>query len=268
MSDDSNTRKVTAAIRPYQKESTYTNIFSLPVILWVSGYVFFNFYLEWNNWDKLLKEASTVPKTDANATALERWMVVDLSDTAAIGIVRLQEVCNQLDVFDAVFALMCVVIPLMSIVRFVLRQQKVLYESVKCKNSFKWFTGFVFLGALRALEAFIAFFLITMVLPSSFLMCYRLVAMYYCTLIFGLFIGFLIVVVLTSAVSHTVLVFDVKYTSLGVIGKEQEIDVIQTKRRKRSRRKYKDEEGDGLIENEDYSDGLTEEDKTYIDNTV
>ena len=252
MSDKSNTRKVQAAIRPYEKESTYTNIFSFPVLLWVSGYVCFNFYLEWNNWDKLLEKASSVPENITST--LDRWMVVDLSDTAAIGIVRLQEVCDQLTIFDALFALMCALVPLWSIVRFVLRQQNILYESIKCKdNNVKWFLGFVFLALLRAFEAFIAFFWISMVLPSSFLMCYKLVARYYCTLIFGIFIGFVVIVVLTSAVSHSILLFDVNYTSLGVIGKEKEIDVIQTKRRKRVNKKYRDREGDALMD-EAFSD--------------
>ena len=227
MSENSNSRKITAAIRPYKKESTYTNIFSFPVLLWIFGYLCFNFYLEWNNWDKLLEKASTVPEMSGNESTLERWMVVDLSDTAAIGIVRLQEVCDQLDIFDALFVGMCVIVPLLSVVRFLMRQQKILYETLKCKNNnVQWFAGFVFLAMLRATEATVAFFLITMLLPSSFLMCYRLVAMYYCTLTFGIFLGFVILIILTSAMSHSILVFDVKYTSLGVIGEKKQIDVI------------------------------------------
>lgn len=272
MSDNSNARKITAAIRPYKKESTYNNIFSAPVLLWIFGYLCFNFYLEWNNWDKLLEKASTMPEPKGNASTLERWMVVDLTDTAAIGIVRLQEVCDQLDIFDAIFAVMCVLVPILSAVRFLMRQQKILYETLKCKNSnFQWFIGFVFLAILRAVEATVAFFLITMLLPSSFLMCYRLVAMYFCTLTFGVFMAFLIVIILTSAVSHSVLVFDVNYTSLGVIGRKQEIDVIQTKRRRRNaKNKYKDTESDALIDDREgaFSDELDEADKAYIDETV
>ena len=100
-------------------------------------------------------------------------------------------------------------------------------------------------------------------------MCYRLVAMYFCTLTFGVFMAFVIVIILTSAVSHSVLVFDVNYTSLGVIGRKQEIDVIQTKRRRRdARNKYKDAESDALIEEGAFSDELDEADKAYIDETV
>jgi hypothetical protein len=269
MNDNSNARKITAAIRPYKKESTYTNIFSAPVLVWIFGYLCFNFYLEWNNWDKLLEKASRLPK-DANASTLERWMVVDLSDTASIGIVRLQEVCDQLDIFDAAFAIMCVMVPVLSVVRFLVRQQKILYETLKCKNSnFQWFAGFVFLALLRAIEAIVAFFLISMLLPSSFLMCYRLVAMYFCTITFGIFMGFIIVIILTSAVSHSVLVFDVNYTSLGVIGREQEIDVVQTKRRRVAKRTdYKDKESDALMEESAYSDELDSDEKRIIDETV
>tara|TARA_B100000519_G_scaffold202114_1_gene219512 strand:+ start:3396 stop:4193 length:798 start_codon:yes stop_codon:yes gene_type:complete len=263
-----NKRTIKAAIAPYKRESTYSNIFSFPVLIFLFGYLCFNFYLEWNNWDTLLERASS-PPPHQNSSTLERWMVVDVDNSAAVGIVRLEQVCKNLEIFDAIFAVLCLVVPLLSVVRFLMRQEKVLYESLKCKNrSCQWFAGVVFLAALRAVEATVAFVLMAMLLPSSFFMCYRLVAMYFCTLVFGIFMAFVITIVLTSAVSHSVLVFDVNYTSLGVMGREQEIDVVETKRRPRRRRTdYKDDESEALVQ-EPYSDGLNEEDKAYIDDTV
>ena len=141
----------------------------------------------------------------------------------------------------------------------------------------QWFAGFVFLAVMRAIEALVAFVLITMVLPSSFFMCYRAVAMYFCTLTFATFIGFIVCIILTSAVSQSVLVFDVNYTSLGVVGKEGEIDVIETRRRKApsrraKKKRFRDNEKDALMEDaeddDNYSDELNDYEKEYVDNVV
>lgn len=261
-------KSVRAAVKPYRKESTYNNIFSFPVVLYVIGYICFNFYLEWDNWQDLIKENSIDPPS-VNSSTLERWTFVDPESNAAIAHVRLAEVCKNIEVFDAIFAVMCVLVPLMAVVKFILRQQKIFYETLKCSNGLQWFLGFVFLAIMRATEATIAFVLISLMLPSSFFMCYKMFAMYFCTLSFALLMVFIICVVLTSAISHSVLVFDVNYTSLGVIGKEAEIDVIHTKRRKiKKRSKYKDKESDALINEESYSDRLDEDEEAYIDERV
>jgi len=186
----------------------------------------------------------------------------------------LEQVCDNLDIFDAIFLVMCIIIPLMSVVRFILRQEKIFHETLKCNNGLQWFAGFVFLACMRAVEALVSFVLITMLLPSSFFMCYRVVAMYFCTLTFATFVGFIICIIITSAVSQSVLVFDVNYTSLGVVGRDQEIDVIETKRRKVSRKrvqkkKFRDSEADSLIEEETaYSDELDDDEKEYVDDVV
>lgn len=274
MARSSNSRSIKAAIKPYQKESTYTNIFSFPVLLWIFGYVCFNFWMEWRNWDKLLKNASTPPPVSENATTFDQWMVVDVDNNAAVGVVRLQEVCDSLDVLNAMFLCMCVIVPTLSVVRFVLRQEKIFHETLKCNNGIQWFAGFVFLSVMRAIEALVGFVLMTMILPSSFFMCYRVVAMYFCTLTFGTFIGFIVCIILTSAVSQSVLVFDVNYTSLGVVGKEGEIDVIETRRRKAPTRRGKkkrdrDNEKNALMDDaEDDDESLNEYEKEYVDNVV
>lgn len=272
MARSSSSRSIKAAIKPYQKESTYTNIFPFPVLLWIFGYVCFNFWMEWQNWDKLLENASLPPPENVNASTFERWMVVDVNNNAAIGVLRLEQVCENLEVFDAIFLIMCVIVPLMSIVRFILRQEKIFHETLKCNNGLQWFAGFVFLSIMRAVEALVAFVFITMILPSSFFMCYRVVAMYFCTLTFAAFVGFIICIIITSAVSQSVLVFDVNYTSLGVVGNDSAIDVVEKKRRKvrkRIRQKYADKERDALIDDEqEYSDELDDDEKAYVDNVV
>ena len=264
---------IKAAIKPYKKESTYTNIFPVPVLLWVFGYICFNFWMEWQNWDKLLDKTSNAVPPPANASTFERWTTVDVDSNAAVGVVRLQLVCENLDVFNSVFIMMCIVIPVFSVVRFVLRQEKILHETLKCKNGLHWFAGFVFLGVMRGMEALVAFVLLTMILPSSFFMCYRVVAMYFCTLTFSAYVVFIVCIIITSAVSQSVLVFDVNYTSLGVVGKNNDIDVIETTRRKapRSRRKkkFRDNESDALMaDDEPFSDELDDDEKEYVDNVV
>lgn len=272
MPRSSNNRSIKAAIKPYKKESTYTNIFPVPVLLWIFGYVCFNFWIEWQNWDKLLSSISEPPEVNPNATTFEKWTIVDVNSNAAIGVLRLEQVCDNVDIFDGIFIGMCILIPLLSIVRFILRQQKIFHETLKCKNGLQWFFGFIFLACMRSIEALVAFVLMTMILPSSFFMCYRLVAMYFCTLTFATFIGFIICIIITSAVSQSVLVFDVNYTSLGVVGRNQEIDVIETKRRKVARKrsqkkkKFHDNEADALMDDEaPFSDELDDDEKEYID---
>lgn len=275
-SDDNaaNTRRVRAAVRPYKRESTYRNIFSFPVILYITGYLCFNFYLEWDNWQALIDKNTVKEAVTSNATTLEKWMVMDVNSNAAIAHLRLTEVCKRIDVFDAIFAVMCVIVPLLSVIQFLLRQQKVFHETLKCENGLQWFAGFVFLAIMRAVESVIAFVLISLLLPSSFFMCYRMAAMYYCTIVFALLIVFIVCIVLTSAVSHSVLIFNIDYTSLGVIGKDREIDIVHTKRRKirKKQKQYKDkgkEETGALIEeDEPYSDKLGEEETEYIDERV
>lgn len=272
MARSSNKRSIKAAIKPYKKESTYTNIFPFPVLLWVFGYICYNFWIEWQNWNKVLESASKVPEPGPNATTFERWTVVDVDSNAAIGVLRLEQVCDSLDIFDGLFIGMCILIPLLSVVRFILRQEKIFQETLKCKNGLQWLAGFVFLAFMRAVEALVAFVLITMILPSSFFMCYRVVAMYFCTLTFATFVVFIICIIITSAVSQSVLVFDVDYTSLGVVGKDNEIDVIETRRRRAPRRKKKkfhDHEEDSLMDDEGaFSDQLDDDEKEYVDNVV
>ena len=281
MARSSNNRSIKAAMKPYKKESTYTNVFSFPVLLWVFGYVCFNFWMEWQNWDKLLKKSSAPPPQKPNASTYERWTTVDVDNNAAIGVLRLEQVCDKLDILDGIFLCMCVLVPLLSIARFVLRQEKILHETLKCENGLQWFAGFVFLAGMRAIEAFVAFLLISMILPSSFFMCYRLVAMYFCTLTFATFIGFIVCIIITSAVSQSVLVFDVNYTSLGVVGKDQEIDIIETKRRRirsakksRSAKKFRDTEAEALMEEDEAytdqpsTDQLDTDEETYVDEVV
>tara|TARA_B100000902_G_scaffold396431_1_gene457409 strand:- start:740 stop:1555 length:816 start_codon:yes stop_codon:yes gene_type:complete len=271
MARSSNNRSIKAAIKPYKKESTYTNILPFPIILWVFGYVCFNFWMEWQNWDKLLENMSAPPPATPNATTLEKWMVVDIDNNAAIGVLRLEQVCNNLDIFDAIFLVMCIIVPILSVVRFILRQEKIFHETLKCKNGLQWFAGFVFLAFMRSVEALVFFVLLTMILPSSFFMCYRIVAMYFCTLTFAVFVAFIICIIITSAVSQSVLVFDVNYTSLGVVGNDSAIDVIETSRRKvrkRKKKKFKDNEGQSLIDETAYSDELDDDEKEYVDAVV
>ena len=75
--------------------------------------------------------------------------------------------------------------------------------------------------------------------------------------------------------SRAVLVFDVNYRSLAVIGRKKQLDVVQTKRRASSRREDA-AEADSLMSGERFSDeryedddgSLDSEDKDYIDNAV
>ena len=46
---------------------------------------------------------------ERNATTFEQWMVVDVDNNAAVGVVRLQEVWTH-DIFDAMFVCMCIII--------------------------------------------------------------------------------------------------------------------------------------------------------------
>ena len=76
--------------------------------------------MEWQNWDKLLENMSAPPPATPNATTLEKWMVVDIDNNAAIGVLRLEQVCNNLDIFDAIFLVICIVLcPMKSNIVFV-----------------------------------------------------------------------------------------------------------------------------------------------------
>jgi len=231
---------------PEKREGTFSNIFSYVTLPWVLGYICFNFYIEWNNWDKLKEEAdahnSTPPKpsniTISNST-WESYFKIDVNENLEMQIIRMNEVCENIEIFNIIFVLLLVVVPFASIIRYICRQGDIFKAACKCDNSCMWCIGLIVSLGMTAFEALLSFVIITMLLPSTFMYCYSVVAQYYCTLLFSGVVLFIIHWIFLVAINNAVLKYKIQYNSLGLVGRNNSIDKVHGRRKT----PYKDKQG-------------------------
>ena len=94
--------------RPDEKESTFNNSFNFINILSFLAYLGYNFSIEWQNWDKLSNKYD------------ESWRI-NVSDDIESQVMRLEEVCNNIDNIFNIFIAVFVMSVLWSLCRFVCR---------------------------------------------------------------------------------------------------------------------------------------------------
>lgn len=211
---------------PEEKESAYNNSFNIVNILFIIGYLIYNFSIEWQNWDKLSK-----PSTNNS------WKV-NIDDEIESQVLRLDEVCKQVDNLTQIFLAALMMSVTWSLSRFICRQWLILEQSLHSNGNCQWFLSLVLLAVLNQLQTGLTLFGILLILPSSFFTCYTAFSRYLCTIAISSFLSWFLLSLIISIISKPILNYRIPYQELGSVGKNVELDV----KRNYSDNKYEEEE--------------------------
>ena len=212
---------------PEEKESAYNNSFNIINILFIIGYLIYNFSIEWQNWDKLSK-----PPTNNS------WKV-NIDDEIESQVLRLDEVCKQVDNLAQLFIAALILSVTWSLSRFICRQWLILEQSLHSNGNCQWFLSLVLLAVLNQVQTGLTLFGILLILPTSFFTCYTVFSRYLCTIAISSFLSWFLLSLIISIISKPILNYRIPYQELGSVGKNVELDVKQKSYRDR---KYDEEE--------------------------
>ena len=208
---------------PDEKESSYNNSFNIVNIFCIIGYLGYNFSIEWQNWEKLSKHSYN-----------NSWKV-SVNDEIESQVLRLEEVCKQIDNLSHIFVICLFMSIMWSLFRFVCRQWLIFEQSMHSNGNCQWFLSLVLLAVLNQLQTGLTLFGILLILPTSFFTCYAVLSRYLCTIAISCFIAWFILSLIISIISKPILNYRIPYQELGSVGKNVEVDV---------KRSYKDNKYD------------------------
>ena len=211
---------------PEEKESAYNNSFNVVNILFIIGYLIYNFSIEWQNWDKLSKRSTN------------SWKV-NINDEIESQVLRLDEVCKQVDELTQLFIAALFLSVTWSLSRFVCRQWLILEQSLHSNGNCQWFLSLVLLAILNQIQTGLTLFGMLLILPTSFFTCYTAFSRYLCTIAISCFLSWFLLSLIISIVSKPILNYRIPYQELGSVGKNVELDVKQRSYRDN---KYNEEE--------------------------
>lgn len=198
---------------PDEKESSYNNSFNIVNILCIISYLGYNFSIEWQNWEKLSKPSYNTS-----------WQV-SISDEVESQVLRLEEVCKQIDNLTNIFVITLVVSMLWSLVRFSCRQWLIIEQSLHSNSSCKWFLSLILLAILNQVQTGLTLFGILLILPTSFFTCFTVLSRYLCTIAISCFVAWFFFSLIISIISKPILNYRIPYQELGSVGKNMEVDV-------------------------------------------
>ena len=201
---------------PDEKESSYNNSFNIVNIFCIIGYLGYNFSIEWQNWEKLSKRSYN-----------NSWKV-SVNDEIESQVLRLEEVCKQIDNLSHIFVICLVMSIMWSLFRFVCRQWLIFEQSMHSNGNCQWFLSLVLLAVLNQLQTGLTLFGILLILPTSFFTCYTALSRYLCTIAISCFIAWFILSLVISIISKPILNYRIPYQELGSVGKNVEVDVKRT----------------------------------------
>tara|TARA_B100000902_G_C27295981_1_gene909951 strand:- start:523 stop:1272 length:750 start_codon:yes stop_codon:yes gene_type:complete len=236
------TTSVNIELEPDNKENAWNNIFNMITILWLLGYIGYQFYIEWSNWDSY------------ESTFNNTWRI-NVADAVEAQTMRLTRICKNEALFEQIFYYVLGATGFYSLIKFICRQSSLLSASLNCETGIQWFLSLILYGLLLCVQADAAFFTLSLMLPSTFMVCYEGIAKYYCTILFGSIVGQLILSAIIAVIGKPILNYKVKYTGL-VRGSNGEIEVTQ-KRSIRNNKRFanfkdnKDEEVEVYLDDDD-----------------
>lgn len=204
---------------PDEKESTFDNSFNFINVLALIGYLGYNFSIEWQNWEKISQTYNT------------SWRV-SVSDDIESQVMRLDEVCRNIDALLNIFLIVLFSSVCWSLVRFTCRQWLIFEQATHSTGSCKWLLSLLLLGMLKMLQTALALFGILLILPTSFFTCYSIFSRYLCTAAIVCFFIWFFLSMIIAIISKPILNFQVRYTELGAVGRNVEVDT----------KKYKDKD--------------------------
>lgn len=258
-------------VSAHQKENTCSNVFSAVNVLAGFGYLCFNFYIEFGKWDIIAQSYKTTttavdPKT--NNTITTNWQVSTRDEAESI-VMRLEEVCDRIDILQNAFLIALACSCLYSGALFIRRQYTICCKALTCKDS-RWSVSMIFIAVLTCVQSMVGLFLIILLSPTSFLTCYKVIARYFCTISLSNLVMFFFFNLILSSLAKPVLNHVVPYDKLTPVGENLEVDIVTQKaRRKRRTKKYNDaaDEEDVAL-NEDDENETPYSDNKYDENTV
>ena len=249
-------------ISPFQKESTCSNTLNFVNVLAGFSYLVYNFYIEFGNWDKIRKSYETSNVEVDKETNETTYWVVSVTDEAESQVMRLEEVCKNIQLIEFIFLCTLAVTAVYSGISFIMRQYKICVSAVKC-NDTQWSISMLLIYSCTIIQSMVGLFIVMLLSPTSFMTCYKNIARYFCTIAISVLISFFIFNVILSSLSKPILTHKIQYTELQVVGENCEIDVVREKsrqKRKRHEQRYDDEEEIELVQGKKkYSDNKYDE---------
>ena len=225
-------------ITPEQKESTCNNTLNFVNVLTGFAYIIYNFTIEFSNWDKLSASYDkTEQYTATKGNETFTWNVDKNVETDA-QVIRLEEVCKNVDLLNLIFVAFLATTALYSIVGFVFRQYSIVEQAFRCKDT-QWAISMLFLLVATAIQSMVGLFIVMLLSPTSFLTCYTNIARYFCTISLSVLIGFFIFNVIVASISKPILCHKVQYSQLQEVGRNCEVDVVRINARN-TKKQYSD----------------------------
>jgi len=229
-------------VTPDRKESTCNNTLNFINILAGFAYIIYNFTIEFSNWDKLSQSYDkTTQHTETRGNTTFTWIIDKNVETDA-QVIRLEEVCKNVDLLNLIFIGTSVATGLYSAFSFIRRQYTIVSQAFSCKET-QWAISMIFLIVATAIQSMVGLFIVMLLSPTSFLTCYTTIARYFCTIALGVLVAFAIYNVIVASVSHSILCHKIQYSQLQEVGRNCEVDVVRVNARKKySDKKYEDQE--------------------------
>ena len=235
-------QNVELRVTPDRKESTCNNTLNFINVLAGFSYIIYNFTIEYSNWNKLTESYDkTIQHTETRGNETFTWNIDKNVETDA-QIIRLEEVCKNVDNLNLVFVCVLLLSGLYSAVSFLRRQYKIVMQACLCKET-RWAISMTCLIIATSIQSMVGLFIVILLSPTSFLTCYTNIARYFCTIALGVLVGFGIYNVIVASVSHSILCHKIQYSQLQEVGRNCEVDVVRVNARKKyTDKKYEDQE--------------------------
>jgi len=246
---------VNIELEPDNKENAWDNIFNIITVLWLLGYIGYQFYIEWSNWDSYESEFNNT------------WRI-NVADAVETQTIRLTRICKNELIFEKVFYYVLGANMIYSFLKFTCRQYSTVSNSLRCETGVQWFLSLMLYAILLCMQSTGGFFALTLMLPSTFMVCYEGIAKYYCTILFGSLIGLLFLSFIIAILGKPILNYKIKYSNL-VRSESGEIEVMNKKNTLDANNsrfgKYKDNKDDEVVL---YQDGKNSDDSDTDKETV
>ena len=180
-------------------KSTYDSVIPWPTILYLLGYMIYNFTLEYRSWD-----GDTL-----NSTATQ----------------KLEEICAVKEQLF-IFLLVCGGLSICWTFGIFIYDYFKLFNQAMESNVL-WFCALMFLALLNCANSILGILLISLMIPSSFLMCFSILTHYQCTIALAVLVGIVMISCIVRCIEGPIMNFKVVYTSLSELRQDdlQEEDV-------------------------------------------
>ena len=182
------------SVKPQTTRSSFDSIFPWPTVLYVLGYLIYNFTVEYRSWGG---------EAIVDSTAQSKF----------------DEICDSKTLLYWIFFSLAAMSILWVFFKFGYVHYKVIEQSTMSSH-IGWFFSLMWLAIMEAAKATIGVVLVALLIPSSWMLCIPILAHYQCTISLSLAVVLAIICCIVKSVEQPILHYKVRYCSLDVLSQQ------------------------------------------------